>query len=121
MTPPKVALLFSLLAACVVDPTSTTEQEIAVENAKEPHRMLLQNFTDAILRGEPLVAPGAEGIKSVELANAMVYSSWLNQTVELPLDGAAYEQQLKKRICESTLEKKVVATSTDDFSSSFRR
>ena len=49
----------------------------------------MQNFVNAILDGEPLIAPGAEGIHSVELANVMLYSSLIGQTVELPMDSAA--------------------------------
>lgn len=62
---------------------------IPFENAKLPHANLVQNFVNAILDGEPLIAPGAEGIHSVELANVMVYSSLLGETVALPMDGGA--------------------------------
>ena len=57
-----------------------------------PHAIMMQNFVNAILDGEPLVAPGEEGVNSVELANAMVYSSLLDQTVELPMEGGAWEK-----------------------------
>ena len=40
------------------------------------HNEVLQNFADAILEGRPLLAPGAEGLRSVELANAMLFSTW---------------------------------------------
>ena len=45
------------------------------ENAPNAHATLMQNFVNAILDGEPLIAPGAEGIHSVELANVILYSS----------------------------------------------
>src|SRR6266852_4039042 len=82
--------------------------EIPFENAPAPHATVLQNFVDAILDGAPLIAPGAEGIHSVELANAILYSSLINQTVTLPLDGAAYEKKLHQLIAESKIQKKVV-------------
>jgi hypothetical protein len=82
---------------------------------------MVQNFVNAILDGEPLIAPGEEGIHSVELANVMVYSSLLGQTVELPMDGAAWERKLNQLIAESKLQKKVVAVETTDFAASFRR
>ena len=53
------------------------------------HAALMQNFVDAILDGSPLIAPGEEGIHSVELANVMLYSSLLGETVELPMNSAA--------------------------------
>ena len=89
--------------------------EIPFENAALPHATMMQNFVNAILDGEPLIAPGEEGINSVELANAMVYSSLLGKTVELPMDGAAWEKKLNQLIAESKIEKKVVKVATDDF------
>jgi predicted dehydrogenase len=95
--------------------------EIPVENAPAQHATVMQNFVDAILDGAPLIVPGAEGINSVEIANAALYSSWTEQTVELPLNSAAYEQALHEKIRGSRLEKKVVATSDEDFTKSFVR
>ena len=95
--------------------------EIPIENAAAPHATLMQNFVDAILDGTPLLAPGEDGLHSVELANAMLYSSLIGQTVELPLDGAAYEAKLKQLIAESKLEKKVEEASVEDFAKSFHR
>ncbi len=95
--------------------------EIPFENAVNPHAILMQNFVNAILDGEPLVAPGAEGIYSVELANVILFSSLLSQTVELPMDSAAYERKLNELIAGSKIEKKVVEVSSEDFAKSFNR
>jgi hypothetical protein len=57
----------------------------------------------------------------VELANAMLYSGLLGETLELPMDSAAFEKKLQQLIAESRHEKKVVAVSNEDFTSSFRR
>jgi len=95
--------------------------EIPFENAANAHATLMQNFVNAILDGEALIAPGAEGIHSVELANVMLYSSLLGQTLELPMDSAAYEKKLNQLIAESKIEKKVVAVSNEDFTKSFRK
>ncbi len=103
-----------------VKPDATTE-EIPFENAVQPHALMTQNFVNAILDGEPLIAPGAEGVNSLELANAMVYSSLLGKTVELPLDGAAWEKKLNQLIAESKSAKKVVKTAADDFAGSFKK
>jgi predicted dehydrogenase len=70
------------------------------------HQRIIANFADAILNGTPLIAPAPEGINSVELANGMLFSSFLGKTVELPLDAAAYEKQLQKLIRTSTFKKK---------------
>jgi predicted dehydrogenase len=95
--------------------------EIPFDNADNPHAILMQNFVNAIRHEEPLIAPGAEGIHSVELANVMLYSSLLGQTIELPMDSAAYETKLNELIANSTLEKKVIEVSNEDFARSFKR
>jgi len=95
--------------------------EIPFDNSPNPHAVLVQNFVNAILNGEPLIAPGEEGIHSVELANVILYSSLLQQTVQLPMDSAAYEKRLNQLIAESKLEKKVVEIVNEDFTKSFNR
>src|SRR5437016_3240764 len=95
--------------------------EIPFDNAPNPHAILVQNFVNAILNGEPLIAPGEEGIHSVELANVILYSCLLQQTVELPMDSEAYEKKLNQLIAESKLEKNVVEIVNEDFTKSFNR
>ncbi len=70
------------------------------------HAAILQNFTDAILDGVPLIAPAEEGIRSVELANAMIYSSVKDQWVDLPLNAQRYAQLLNRLIRQSESGKK---------------
>jgi predicted dehydrogenase len=96
-------------------------EEIPFDNAPAQHAALMRNFVEAIFDGTPLIAPGAEGIHSVELANAMLYSSLIGQTVALPMDGAAFERELQRLIAESRHEKKVAAVSNADFADSFHR
>jgi predicted dehydrogenase len=96
--------------------------EIPYETTAGQHQHLTQNFVDAILDGAPLIAPASEGIHSVELANAILYSSLENRTVEMPLDAAAYERRLQQLIAESKFEKKVVKSEPgEDFAKSFNR
>lgn len=103
-----------------VKPDARTE-DVPFANAVAPHAVLMQNFVNAILDGEPLLAPGAEGVHSVELANAMVHSSLAGETVELPLEGAVWEKRLNQLVAASRLEKKVMQVEAGDFASSFRR
>jgi len=95
--------------------------DIPFENAPNGHATLMQNFVNAILDGEALIAPGAEGINSVELANAILFSSLLGTTLDLPMDSAAYERKLNELIAGSKLQKKVVEVSNEDFTKSFIR
>jgi hypothetical protein len=62
-----------------------------------------------------------EGIHSVELANAMILSGLTGETVNLPLDSAAYEAKLKSLIANSKHEKKVAETGPVAMESSFGR
>jgi len=95
--------------------------DIPFDSVPNPHAILMQNFVDAILDGTPLIAPGADGMGSVELANVLLYSSLINETIELPMDSAAWEKKLNQLIAESKHEKKVVQTTAEDFTKSFRR
>ena len=95
--------------------------EIPFENAPAQHATIMQNFVDSILDHVPLIAPGEEGIHSIELANVVLYSGLTNQTIELPLDSAAYEKKLQELIASSKFEKKVAKVSNEDFAKSFMR
>jgi predicted dehydrogenase len=74
---------------------------IPVAGNDRQHLEILQNFTAAIRDGAPLIAPAAEGLASVELANAMLLSTWLDRTIDLPLDGRVFQAELEKRIAAS--------------------
>jgi predicted dehydrogenase len=93
--------------------------EIPAEDTGGQHVEITQNFTDAILGNAPLIAPAEEGIRSVELGNAMLYSSVAEKAVDLPLDGAEYEKMLKKLIRESKFEKKSAKKKSEDMNASF--
>jgi hypothetical protein len=62
----------------------------------------MRNFAEAITAGKPLLAPAAEGLLSVELANAMLLSAWEDRRVDLPLDSAAYARALQAKIDASS-------------------
>lgn len=96
--------------------------EIPVEASGGQHVEILQNFTNAILKGEKLLSPAEQGIHSVELANAILLSTWQDKTIELPMSSADYERLLIEKGETSTFQKtKVVAkASADDFAKSFR-
>ena len=49
-------------------------------------------------KANKLIAPGVEGINSLEIANAIYLSSWENKAVFLPLDDNNYLDALNKKI-----------------------
>jgi predicted dehydrogenase len=101
-------------------PPSTSEH-IALTAGEGQHNRIISNFTNAILDGETLVAPASEGIASVELSNAMIYSGLSKQTVALPLDAALYAAELERLVKSSRYVKPPVQLgSTGDMARSFR-
>jgi predicted dehydrogenase len=92
---------------------------IPVQGTGRQHAGILENFADAILEGKPLIAPAEEGINSVEMANAMLFSSLKGEPIDLPMDSAAYEAQLKELIAASTFVKQSDEQVAGDMGDSF--
>jgi predicted dehydrogenase len=65
------------------------------------HKVIIQNFVNAILDDELLIAPATEGIHSVELANAMTMSGLTGKPVDLPMKRDVYAKFLQKLIRQS--------------------
>lgn len=83
-------------------PCAVSEVETDGENPQ--HIGVLNAFAANILRGEPLVACGEEGIWGLTLSNAMHLSSWLGKPVDLPLDEDLFLAELNKRRATSRLK-----------------
>ena len=93
--------------------------DIPVSRDNPQHEGIIQNFTNAVLHGEPLVAPGEDGILGLTLSNAMHLSSWTDQWVTLPLDEDLYYEMLQERIQSSNYRKTVRETGPADMSKTF--
>ncbi|MBQ4325071.1 MAG: Gfo/Idh/MocA family oxidoreductase [Clostridia bacterium] len=65
------------------------------------HVGIMNNFANAILGLEPLMVNGLEGLRGVQITDAMLLSSWLGETVTLPIDDDLYLAELNKRIATS--------------------
>lgn len=67
------------------------------------HQNITQDFVNAIITGnqDALIADGRSGINELILSNAIHMSSWLNKTVELPVNEDAFFNELRKKIQES--------------------
>lgn len=91
-------------------------EKITVETDGEnlQHVGVLNAFAGKILRGEPLVAEGCEGINGLTLSNAMHLSSWLGHPVEIPFDEELFLSELNKRRATSQKkESKEITFSTE--------
>lgn len=74
---------------------------VETDGENPQHAGVLRSFAGAVLRGEKLVAEGAEGINGLTLSNAMHLSSWLNKPVEIPFDEEMFLQELNKKRARS--------------------
>ena len=77
------------------------EIEVETDGLNPQHQGVFAAFAGAILRGEPLVAGGAEGINGLTLSNAMHLSAFLGRPVEIPFDEKLYHDELMKRVAVS--------------------
>ena len=82
---------------------SMPAREVAVETdgLNPQHVGVLNAWAGAILRGEPLVAHGAEGVNGLMLSNAMHLSAFLGRAVQLPIDEDLFHDELMKRVATS--------------------
>ena len=85
------------------------------------HMRIVQNVVNVIQKGEKLIAPVEEGIRGLELANAMMLSGFLKQAVELPIDSKVYADKLAALVATSRYPKKTTATAgaAEGFGNSF--
>ena len=90
-------------------------EKIVVEtDGQNPqHSGVLNAFAAHILRGEPLVADGREGINGLTISNAMHLSAWLGKEVQIPFDEDLYYEELMKRVATSRRKVEVKATVAD--------
>ena len=100
---------------CFAKPTCRVE-EVETDGLNEQHLGVLKAFAGHILRGDPLVANGMEGIRGLTLSNAMHLSSWTNQTVELPFDEGLFLRLLNERRATSRAKEGLDLTFSTDHS-----
>lgn len=79
-------------------PTEPVEKlEIRATEPETGHPGILQNFANAILYGEQLLAPGEEGIYELMISNAAYLSDWRENWVEIPFEEEIFLQELSRR------------------------
>ena len=82
-----------------------TDVKVETDGKNEQHTGVVNAWGGAILRGEPLIADGREGINGLMLSNAMHLSAFLGREVTLPIDEELFHEELKKRIATSRHKK----------------
>ncbi|TDQ42025.1 Gfo/Idh/MocA family protein [Aureibacillus halotolerans] len=90
------------------------EINVPIRGNHSEHQGITQDWINAIRSGSPLLAPGEEGIRGLEISNAIHLSSWLDDWVDLPVDEDLYYKKLQEAIAASTSDKDRSASKTLD-------
>ena len=72
-------------------------RQIPLEGEGIPYQRLLAQFVKTVLTGAPAVADGWDGLREVQLANAVYISGWEECRVALPVEEARYLAGLHSR------------------------
>jgi predicted dehydrogenase len=88
--------------------------EVPLPESETGHIAITRNFCHAILRGKKLLAPGPEGLWSLELADAMILSSFRKKTVRLPLKRKEYEELIEELKAKTKPKRKVADVRVTD-------
>ena len=84
-----------------------------LEGENSQHWGVLNSFAAAILRGEPLIADGREGINGLMISNAMHLSAWEDRMVDLPFDEHRFYELLMERVKTSRRKENVVSATSN--------
>lgn len=88
---------FTVTSTAMWGSPGIAEQPIDVPKTEWGHFSIMRNFARHILRGEALITPGADGLRSLELANAIWLSAVRQRPVDLPVSRAAYDAFLRAK------------------------
>ena len=90
-----------------------TRVPVETDGKNEQHVGVLNAFAAAILRGEPLVADGREGINGLTISNAMHLSAWTGKPVTLPFDEALFKSLLMDHVKTSRRKENIDSVLAD--------
>ena len=83
--------------------------EVETDGRNDQHVGVLNAFAAAILRDEPLVADGREGINGLTISNAMHLSAWTGKTITLPFDEEQYRDLLFEHVKTSRRKENIAS------------
>ncbi len=70
------------------------EEKLNFPRCETGHKEIIRNFCRSILYGEQLIAPGDQGIWSVEFSNALILSGKTGNSVNIPINRKEYDELL---------------------------
>jgi len=71
------------------------EEKLELPQCRVGHKEIIRNFCRSILFGEELLAPGEEGIWSVEFINALILSGKKQKWIDFPINREEYKKLLE--------------------------
>lgn len=97
-------------------------REVKQTSVDTAHKGVIQNFTNAILYGDSLLAPGIDGINELTLSNAAYLSQWKgNKEIRLPFNNEEFDRILEKKILDSNYKhKEIIKSQSTEYSSRWR-
>ena len=95
--------------------------EVETDGKNEQHVGVLNAFAGAILRDEPMVADGREGINGLTISNALHMSGFLGKEITIKdFDHELFYEELSKKIKTSKRKTNVRESTADDMGASFK-
>jgi predicted dehydrogenase len=96
-----------------------TRSIVQTDGQNPQHKAVRNAFAAAILRDEPLIADGREGINGLMISNAMHLSAWTGKGVELPFDEQQFKDLLDEHIKTSRRKATTAPTTVEDLSGTY--
>jgi predicted dehydrogenase len=100
--------------------------DVQVPVAPQPadqHPEVLKAFVKTIVTGSPMTADGVEGIRGLELGNAIMMAGLTGKPVDLPVNGDEFDafiEEMKKKYGGKKTLAVTESAAAADFSASFR-
>ena len=71
------------------------------EAGNPQHPGVINAFAAHLLRGEPLTADAEDGLRALQLSNAIHYSGWTGKAVSVPVPQKSFHEELEKKTAGS--------------------
>ena len=82
-----------------------TEAAVLETDGENPqHCGVINAFAAHLLRGEALIAEAEDGLRALQLSNAIHFSGWTGKRVEIPVPTEAFDRELERRTAGSRLK-----------------
>ena len=86
------------------------------EGENPQHSGVINAFAAHLLRGTELTATAEDGLRALQLSNAIHFSGWTGEMTAIPVPGEAFSRELQKKIASSRQKKKRDMTYKSDHS-----